>query len=153
MLWANHHFYELVDKSALKHSDSLASFDVYHDEDSLKAKEFWEQLLKGVDHIAAELRLKRKYIPAIGDAEPAQLQVLAITNRDETGDVRSIMACTTDISKLKWAQTFQARLAVEAREAKRQQEAFINVGSHEMRNPVSAIVDCADAISGAVKKC
>jgi signal transduction histidine kinase len=60
------------------------------------------------------------------------------------------MACTTDISKLQWAQTFQARLAAEAKEAKRQQEAFIDVVSHEMRNPLSAIVHCADDIARAM---
>jgi signal transduction histidine kinase len=88
----------------------------------------------------------RLYTCPVGDAEPAQLQVLAFPYR-ENGKVQSIMACTTDISKLKWAQNFQARLATEAREAKRQQEAFIDVVSHEMRNPLSAIVHCADGIS------
>ena len=63
------------------------------------------------------------------------------------------MACTTDISKLKWAHNFQARLATEAREAKRQQEAFIDMVSHEMRNPLSAIVHCADGISSCVEDC
>lgn len=106
-----------------------------------------------MDQIAAEVRLKRMYTPPIGDAEPAQLQLLAFPYRDELGSVRSVMACTTDISRLKWAQTFQARLAAEAREAKRQQEAFIDVVSHEMRNPLSAIVHCADAITSGVEEC
>jgi signal transduction histidine kinase len=88
----------------------------------------------------------RLYTCPIGDAEPAQLQVLAFPYR-ENGKVQSIMACTTDTSKLKWAQNFQARLAAEARETKRQQEAFIDVVPHEMRNPLSAIVHCADGIS------
>jgi signal transduction histidine kinase len=55
-------------------------------------------------------------------------------------------------SRLKWAQTFQARLAAEAKEAKRQQEAFIDVVSHEMRNPLSAIVHCADAIASTLEE-
>ncbi|KAF1851401.1 putative histidine kinase-like protein M3YPp [Cucurbitaria berberidis CBS 394.84] len=153
MLWANDHFYKLAGKPPSEHSGRLAFLDVYHDEDRRKAEELWEDLLKGVDRIGVELRLKRMYTPPVGDPEPAQLQVLAFPYRDEAGRVRSIMACTTDISRLKWAQTFQARLAAEAREAKRQQEAFIDVVSHEMRNPLSAIVHCADAISNAVEEC
>jgi signal transduction histidine kinase/CheY-like chemotaxis protein len=50
-------------------------------------------------------------------------------------------------SHLKWAEAWQARAAQEARDAKRQQEAFVDVVSHEMRNPLSAIVHCADSIS------
>src|ERR1700742_611201 len=35
----------------------------------------------------------------------------------------------------------------EAVELKRQQENFIDITSHEMRNPLSAILQCADEIS------
>ncbi|KAF1937639.1 hypothetical protein EJ02DRAFT_458538 [Clathrospora elynae] len=154
MLWANDHYYQLAGRSASDHADGFAFFDVYHEDDRGKVEEIWENLLKGdEDHISADLRLKRLYTPSTGDAVPAQLQVLAFPYRDELGSVRSVMACTTDISRLKWAQTFQARLATEAREAKRQQEAFIDVVSHEMRNPLSAIVHCADAIATAVEDC
>jgi signal transduction histidine kinase len=154
VLWANDHYYELAGKSAADHSAARFSFlDVYHDDDRKRAGEIWEALLKGLDHITADLRLRRLYTPPTGDPEPAQLQVLAFPYRDEHGNVMSVMACTTDISRLKWAQTFQARLAAEAREAKRQQEAFIDVVSHEMRNPLSAIVHCADAIGNAVEEC
>ncbi|KAF1832600.1 hypothetical protein BDW02DRAFT_421108 [Decorospora gaudefroyi] len=152
MLWANHHYYKLAGKSAAEHTDGFF-LDVYHDDDRIKANELWEALLKGADCITADLRMKRMYTPPTGDPEPAQLQVLAFPYRDEHGSVMSVMACTTDISRLKWAQTFQARLAAEAREAKRQQEAFIDVVSHEMRNPLSAIVHCADAIAHAVEEC
>jgi signal transduction histidine kinase/ActR/RegA family two-component response regulator len=153
MLWANDYYYELAGKSAADHSDRLAFFDAYHDEDRAKVEEVWERLLQGVDQITIDLRLKRMYTPPTGDPEPAQLQVLAFPYRNEHGSVVSVMACTTDISRLCWAKSFQARLAAEAREAKRQQEAFIDVVSHEMRNPLSAIVHCADAVANAVEEC
>ncbi|KAF9691844.1 hypothetical protein EKO04_009985 [Ascochyta lentis] len=152
MLWANDHYYELAGNGADQHSDRLAFLDVYYNGDRSKAVEVWEKLLAGGDHVTAELRVKRQYIPPIGDAEPAHIHIMAFPYR-ENGEIRSIMACTTDISRLKWAQSFQARLATEAREAKRQQEAFIDVVSHEMRNPLSAIVHCADAITTAVEEC
>ncbi|KAF2853540.1 putative histidine kinase-like protein M3YPp [Plenodomus tracheiphilus IPT5] len=154
MLWANDHYYKLAGQSATdQEAGDRAFLDVYHEEDRSKAEAIWEDLIKGADHVTVELRVKRMYNPPSGDPEPAQLQVLAFPYRDELGCVRSVMACTTDISRLKWAQTFQARLAAEAREAKRHQEAFIDVVSHEMRNPLSAIVHCADAITIAVQEC
>jgi signal transduction histidine kinase len=154
VLWANDHFYELAGKSAADHSAAVFAFlDVYHDDDRTKAEGIWESLLQGADHITADLRIKRLYTPPTGDAEPAHLQILAFPYRDDHGTVRSVMACTTDISRMMWIGRFQARLAAEAREAKRQQEAFIDVVSHEMRNPLSAIVHCADAITNAVEEC
>jgi PAS domain S-box-containing protein len=153
MLWANDHYFQLAGRTAAEHSSEYAFLDVYHDGDREKVTKVWEALVQGADHHSVELRLKRMYTPPSGDPEPAQLQVLAFPYRDEQGNVRGVMACTTDISKLKWAFRFQARLAAEAREAKRQQEAFIDVVSHEMRNPLSAIVHCADAITSAVEEC
>ena len=152
MLWANDHYYELAGNNAEQHLERFAFFDVYYDSDRSKAVELWENLLAGADHTSAELRVKRQYTPPVGEPEPAHIHIMAFPYR-ENGQTKSVMACTTDISRLKWAQSFQARLATEAREAKRQQEAFIDVVSHEMRNPLSAIVHCADAITSAVEEC
>lgn len=153
MLWANDHYYHLAGMTAEQHAARYSFFDAFHDEDRHKAEAVYDKLLAEEDHVIEELRLKRKFQPEHGESEPAHLQILAFPYRDpETGQFKSIMACTTDISRLKWAQTFQARLAAEAREAKRQQEAFIDVVSHEMRNPLSAIVHCADAITSAAEE-
>lgn len=152
MLWANDHYYELVGHRAEHHGERFAFLEVFYDDDRPKAVEVWEKLLAGNDHVTAELRVKRQYTPPVGGTEPAHIHIMAFPYR-ENGETKSIMACTTDISRLKWAQSFQARLAAEAREAKRQQEAFIDVVSHEMRNPLSAIVHCADAITTAVEEC
>jgi PAS domain S-box-containing protein len=152
IIWANDQYYALSGMTAEEHLGSFKFWDVYIDEDIPRAQEAWAVLKSGVNHVSIEMRLKRLFAAPNGDTEPAQLQVLAFPYR-EGETVRSIMACTTDISRLKWAEHFQARLAAEAREAKRQQEAFIDVVSHEMRNPLSAIVHCADDIASAVEEC
>jgi len=152
MLWANDHYYELSGCDVTQHAKPFAFLDAYHESDRPNAVDVWNRLLAGGDHVTAELRVKRQYKPPVGDWEPAHIHIMAFPYR-ENGITKSIMACTTDISRLKWAQSFQARLAAEAREAKRQQEAFIDVVSHEMRNPLSAIVHCADAITTAVEEC
>lgn len=45
------------------------------------------------------------------------------------------------------AEDFQKRRMEEAIELKRQQENFIDMTSHEMRNPLSAILQCSDEIT------
>ncbi|KAF2868646.1 autoinducer 2 sensor kinase/phosphatase luxQ [Massariosphaeria phaeospora] len=151
-LWANEHHYALSGRDAHDQQSPMAFLDGCLDEDRPKAQRAWDSLLESDNHVSVEVRTKRLFKSPIGDAEPAQVQILAFPYR-EHGITKSVMSCTTDISKLKWAQTFQARLAAEAREAKRQQEAFIDVVSHEMRNPLSAIVHCADGISNALDEC
>jgi len=55
-----------------------------------------------------------------------------------------------DISAQKWAEQTEARKAHDAREAKKQQEEFIDIVSHEMRNPLSAILMSADSITNSL---
>ena len=64
----------------------------------------------------------------------------------ENGRVKMLLAYVTDISHQKWAEAVQVNTAVAAVEAKRQQESFLDVTSHELRNPLSAITQLADDI-------
>jgi signal transduction histidine kinase/CheY-like chemotaxis protein len=58
---------------------------------------------------------------------------------------------TVNASQQKWGETLQASHAFRAQESKRQLENFIDTTSHEMRNPLSAIVQCADSIISSHK--
>ena len=59
------------------------------------------------------------------------------------GELISIMGSLTDISHLKWAQGLQERRLREAEEAKRQQNEFIDITSHEMRSSnTHSYTDC-----------
>jgi signal transduction histidine kinase len=49
-------------------------------------------------------------------------------------------------------EDLQKRRMEEAMELKRQQENFIDITSHEMRNPLSAILQCADEISATLSE-
>lgn len=72
---------------------------------------------------------------------------------DDEKNLVYISGCTTDISAqkqiqrhLKWAEREQKQRLQEAVEAKRQQENFIDMTSHEIRNPLGAVVHCADSL-------
>lgn len=146
LIWANDKFLSLA--SLLPEEDNLVDsiYKVFSEDDQQKAHEVWTRVFNGEDHVSAEFRLRQYFHPPVGNPEPAQIQLLAFPFQDHGVKV-SGMLCITDISHLKWAEAWQARAAQEARDAKRQQEAFIDVVSHEMRNPLSAIVHCADSIS------
>ncbi|KAJ4347698.1 hypothetical protein N0V95_005196 [Ascochyta clinopodiicola] len=154
MLWANDHYYNLAGRSAEQHTASYSFFDAYMEEDLPKVEEVWNTLVAGLAQVNVELRMKRMYTSPTGEEVPATIQALGFPYRDpDSGQVKSVMACTTDISRLKFFGAFHARSAAEAREAKKQQEAFIDVVSHEMRNPLGAIVHCADAIIATAQEC
>ena len=70
----------------------------------------------------------------------------------EEGGLELIMICFTDISGLKWAELVQSRVAAAAEMSRRQQEEFIDITSHEMRNPLSAIMQVSKCCFSARTK-
>lgn len=145
-LWANEEYYRLTDHPRERELQYRLSFiDVFTEEDKPKALVIWHRLLNGEQKVTAELRAKKIFTPPFGDPEP--VTILGHSFRvEENGELKSIMAFTTDISAFKWAQTSESRKAAQAEEAKRQQEEFIDFVSHELRNPLSAIFQLAETI-------
>lgn len=56
-----------------------------------------------------------------------------------------------DITSLKAAELYQRRIASEAIERKHQQEKFMDMISHEIRNPLSAILHCSEGILESIR--
>ncbi|KAF6806761.1 hsp90-like protein [Colletotrichum musicola] len=76
---------------------------------------------------------------------------MPVSNSD--GLVQSFTGCISDVSLQKWQLGLETKRTEEAIESKRQQDNFIDMTSHEMRNPLSAIVHCADAIIASLARC
>lgn len=105
---------------------------------------------------SGELQLQiRKANPTNLHGEAIDYWVMFIAQPEiaADGSLRSIMGSITDISKIKWAQNLQDHQLREAEETRRQQNEFIDITSHEMRNPLSAILQCADDITIALTEC
>jgi signal transduction histidine kinase len=96
-------------------------------------------------------RLKKLWTGPDGISTPTWILATATTRVDWQGRMIS-MGIMTDISQLKWAESIQRIRVEEALESKRQQENFIDMTSHEMRNPLSAMVQCADLISSSLSE-
>lgn len=78
--------------------------------------------------------------------------IILTFDSDADGQLISVSGCTIDISTQKWAELEQSRKIEEALETKRQQENFIDMTSHEMRNPLSAMFQCADSVYVALSE-
>lgn len=101
-----------------------------------------------------EIRLK-KHHPEYDLRDEAMDHWVLFTGHIETNNdnsIRSIMGSITDISHLKWAQGLQNRRLQEAEEMRRRQNEFIDITSHEMRNPLSAILQCSDDILASLSE-
>jgi len=69
------------------------------------------------------------------------------------GRLRGILGCVTDITERKMHEDSQRERMIEAEErrreaeeAKRQQELLIDITSHEIRNPISSLMQCSSLV-------
>lgn len=133
LIWANEHYRFMVN-----HEDGRKPRQTFIDEaqlleeDHIYAREVWQQVRQGEKVKTAELRLKRKYQPPIGESIPMTI-ILSAVPYVESGHVKSIMACLTEVSRLKWAESWQAQLAQNAKDARSRQSEFTDAISHEVR--------------------
>lgn len=96
--------------------------------------------------IDVQLRLKRLWkASAATSSEHAWVLLTAVPDIVD-GLIQQILVTITDINHFKFAESMQQARLEEAVEAKRQQENFVDMTSHEIRNPLGAVLHCTDAI-------
>ncbi|KAI9687088.1 MAG: hypothetical protein M1822_002498 [Bathelium mastoideum] len=84
------------------------------------------------------------------DHEGEEWRLFLLRPLREDTDAGFICA-VVDITEIKLAQISQEKAATEAQDRKDQQERFIDMVSHEIRNPLSAVLHLTDEIRGAAK--
>jgi signal transduction histidine kinase len=104
-----------------------------------------------------ELRLKSTWcapnhgLESVPEQQPKWVLCSIFPELSKDGEILEIIGCITEISQQKWGEKIQATQALRAQESQRQLENFVDTTSHEMRNPLSAIVQCADSIISSHK--
>jgi PAS domain S-box-containing protein len=148
LLEANERYYEMTGYE--RDDDSPFAFlKPLSEESRRRAEVMWAEMLKDCKPRQEELHLTgTDIVPRDLAGDPIEYWVLATSQPevDAQGKAKSIMGSIADISHLKWVQGLQEQRLKEAEETKRQQNEFIDITSHEMRNPLSAILICADDI-------
>ncbi|THW21269.1 hypothetical protein D6D23_06504 [Aureobasidium pullulans] len=120
---------------------------VIHDEDKKVAETFWKGVVTARTKSTVQVRMKREWYNENGESMgPVWILTNAIPEFDEDGSISGVIGTMEDISAIKFAETVQKTRMEEALEARRQQEHFIDMTSHEIRNPLGAVMHCADAL-------
>lgn len=111
-------------------------------------------------------RVMSEYRKAFSSRQELQVEFRCITDSGaEEGDWRlfllrplsaeseaGFICALVDITEIKQAQLAQEKAATEAQERKEQQERFIDMVSHEIRNPLSAVLHLAEEIKEVARE-
>ncbi|CZT46920.1 related to sensory transduction histidine kinase [Rhynchosporium secalis] len=124
--------------------------DSIKDEDREGVEFIWKKLVHKKTAVTHEFRFKTPWQDRNGNRSDTWVLMSAYPERDPDGKLKSVFGSITNISQQKLAEDFQKRRMEEAIEMKRQQENFIDMTSHEMRNPLSAILQCSDEITSSL---
>lgn len=121
--------------------------DAVKEEDQQLVEKNWKTLVVDTKPVSFEFRFKAPWQDRRGDKGETWVLFSSYPEKGSDGKLKSVFGSITNISEQKWAEGIQTRKMEEAVELKRQQENFIDITSHEMRNPLSAILQCSDEIS------
>jgi signal transduction histidine kinase len=148
-VFVNQHFYQLTthwgeDQSFKSWPQSI------HPDDYERVMSAYQRAFHGQSELRAEFR-------ALGSDHPWRLLLLTPLGDENLrhvslGEYGGFICSVVDITSEKSAENDQRIAAEEANERKQQQERFIDMISHEIRNPLSAMVHCVEDINDALKE-
>jgi signal transduction histidine kinase len=148
-VFVNQHFYQLTthwgdDKSFKSWPQSI------HPDDYERVMGAYQRAFHGQTELRAEFR-------ALGSEHPWRLLLLTPLGDENLrhvslGEYGGFICSVVDITSEKSAEEDQRVAAQEAIERKQQQERFIDMISHEIRNPLSAMVHCVEDINEALQE-
>ncbi|KAF2631616.1 hypothetical protein BU25DRAFT_488189 [Macroventuria anomochaeta] len=150
-------FEGICGKSGQELTQPMAWMDMIHPDGVADITAVWERYTQSrcEDAITFEVQFKKPWTSQ-GDGGEVMLDrtyALGILQPEytEDGKLKGTLGCITDISSVKWAEKMQSARLSEAIEQRRQQENFLDVTSHEMRNPLNAIFQCAYELTENIK--
>jgi signal transduction histidine kinase len=146
----------LTDGSAVSFNKPSDWTDFIHPDDVCLFWESWEKVVVQKIPAVCEYRVLKEWRSvdkATGEQLTGETWLLATSfpEVEPDGRVSVIMGWITDISKQKAAERLLSQRLEDALETKRQSENFIDMTSHEMRNPLSSILLSADSIISSLQ--
>ncbi|KAH8712095.1 hypothetical protein GQ44DRAFT_689557 [Phaeosphaeriaceae sp. PMI808] len=152
--YRNQRWYDMFEVAVDDRDVMGAWLNIAFPEDIAKCEELFRKLVMEKEAVCFELKTKMRWSPPSEISEPERGSVnhprwilcSAYPELDHNGEIIEIVGNVTDISKQKWAEGIQKLRTDSALESKLHLEHFIDTTSHEMRNPLSAIIQSADAI-------
>ncbi|KAF3902963.1 hypothetical protein ABW20_dc0102057 [Dactylellina cionopaga] len=125
-----------------------------HPADAAKTEANWTEVINGKKRKTWEFRWKTPWMLPnhLGEQSDRWTLLSASPELDADGMLLGVFGSITNISETKFAEDLQKRRVEEVVELKRQQDNFVDMASHEMRNPLSAILQGADAVLGSLER-
>ncbi|KAG8632156.1 hypothetical protein KVT40_001296 [Elsinoe batatas] len=153
ILFANQAWYELFGIPYKSQGDQLWRSYI-HPEDLWMVDEKWQMLANhATNHAQFEFRVRRN--PTTGsvdnDDDCGYLSSSCFAETDQDGNFKSVTGVIIDNTVHRAHEREVATRLADALEAKRAQENFMDMVSHEMRNPLNAIIQCAEEASQLIE--
>ncbi|KAK5165148.1 uncharacterized protein LTR77_009246 [Saxophila tyrrhenica] len=153
LLYANDAYLRVLgetrESQASRSPHTLAWQEHIHPDDMEHFSDIWERGVQQKMPFTIEHRLKKPWIATESGQEVSGetwLLANAFPDVGPDGKITSVQGWLTDISHRKFTDGLVARKLEDALESRRQTENFIDMTSHEMRNPLSAILQSADSV-------
>ncbi|KAK5119308.1 hypothetical protein LTR85_007664 [Meristemomyces frigidus] len=146
MQYCNRGWFEITGHPVVEDYAQIDWSSVLSDQGNTMTEAQWDLMVNHKQSVNYQFQLRRAW----SNGHDAQGQMWALASAypelSADGTVTAVAGTLTDISQLKWAESMQKQRIDEAIEAKRQQDNFIDMTSHEIRNPLGAVIHCADLI-------
>ncbi|KAJ4991421.1 hsp90-like protein [Stagonosporopsis vannaccii] len=157
LTFCNTAFEDICGTPRQKLTEPMAWMEMIHPDGVADMTAMWESYTQSRrdEAITFEVQFKKPWISKGDGAEVILDRTYALgilqSEYSDEGKLKGTLGCITDISSVKWAEKVQSARLSEAIEQKRQQENFLDVISHEMRNPLNAIFQCAYELAENIK--
>jgi signal transduction histidine kinase/CheY-like chemotaxis protein len=155
--YRNQRWYDMFEMARF-HTNAREAWNVIaFEEDIAHCESQFKQIVINNENVCFELRTRTLWSPP-SDLNQPQTEATehfrwilcsAYPEMGPNGELIEIVGNVIDISKQKWAEGIQKVRTDSALQSKQHLEHFIDTTSHEMRNPLSAIMQCADSIISA----
>ncbi|GAB7343683.1 hypothetical protein MBLNU457_1670t1 [Dothideomycetes sp. NU457] len=145
ILFANNVWYDMF---YLPHGSKGAQIwrDTIHPEDLWMVDEKWQLLVEhGMNHAQFEFRVTGDPRDKSSGERPVKyINSSCFAEMDPQGNLKSVTGVLMDNTIARDHERGVAERLADALEAKRAQENFMDMVSHEMRNPLNAIIQCGE---------
>jgi len=141
-IFVNDGFFKLTTN---KHSNEFRAWpESIHPKDYDRVMTAYRKAFSSREELRIEFRCASE-VTGDGPGEQGEWRLFLLRPLSEDPEAGFISA-VVDITEIKQAQLAQERVATEAQERKEQQERFIDMVSHEIRNPLSAVLHLAEEV-------
>lgn len=153
-LYVNDEYLRLLSITREALDDERAFLQSIADEDVMRVAEAFQKLITDYKSVSIKFRAKEDWevldeTTGRRISAPRYLVATCLPEMDELGNVLNLQGWLQDVSEAHYTQSLMSQRLQEATVSRQNAESFIDMVSHELRNPLSAILQSADSITSA----